>query len=191
MGKIANNIETHGDEEKTAFSFPVTGLMLTREQLNELLDDPHADRALFNTKRSGEIEPNLRALLPHHIEQNFEGATVRLKVGELKFVLKGCKVKEVELKPQNGGNTEVSFKLYLRPEDDKQILALLGHQRREIRIGVADAKVIEKGDGAQKDLDLRDEGSAASGDAGEEFEKSAKEQVAAFNRGKRNGAEAH
>jgi hypothetical protein len=155
LGKVANNIEYRGDEEVTAFDIPVSGILLDLEQVKTLLDDPYADRWLFNETKSGAIEPVTRALEPRVLKDAFEGAKVCFHIGKAEFTLTDCKIQGVTLDPENGGNTKVNLKLRVRPESDKQILLFMGHQNREVSLEIAEAKVSLKGN--KKQLDAFDD----------------------------------
>lgn len=182
IGKIANNIENHGEEEVTAFDIPVTGILMDRPQINALLGESTADRVLFNTKRGGGVEPSLKCFAPFVLKDSYDGATVSFKFGEGakdQFTLKDCKVKGVTLEPQNGGNTVIDLKLRVRPENDKQILALLGHQNRECTLTIAEAKVATNA-AAKKQMDMLD-GGDGKGDE-DEHEAAGEAQAEALRR---------
>jgi hypothetical protein len=194
LGKISNNIENHGDEEVTAFDIPVTGILLDREQLNALLDDSVADRVLFNKTRTGDVQPSLKCFAPFVLTDSFDGAVLSFSFGEAKkenFTLRDCKVKGVTLEPQNGGNTVVSLKIRVRPENDSQILMLMGHQNRGCQLGIAEAKVAttaaaKKQGGLFDTSEGGDDPDAENGtDADQER---ADAQAAGFERGTPNGS---
>ena len=50
MGKISNNLEHHGDEWVTAFTIPITGVMLTKEELNAFMHDKYCHASWFEVK---------------------------------------------------------------------------------------------------------------------------------------------
>jgi hypothetical protein len=162
MGKLSNNIEHHGEKDVTAFDLPISGIELTQEQLNELLDDPQACAALYNTTGTGEIEPAIPLMNPHPLHETFEGALVAFKIGEMEFSLQDCRISKVAIELQRGGVSKVEFSLRVRPEKDKQLTAFLGHQNREIRIDVQDAKIVQKGGRAQPDLFIGGEASTGA-----------------------------
>lgn len=182
LGKIANNIENHGEEEVTAFDIPVTNILLDREQLNALLDDSVADRVIFNKTRAGDVQPALKCLEPFALKDNFDGATIQFNFGTgkgEKFTLKDCKVKAVTLEPQNGGNTVVTMKIRVRPENDNHILQLMGHQNRECTLSIAEAKVATTA-AAKKQMDMLD-GGDGKGDE-DEHEAAGEAQAEALRR---------
>jgi hypothetical protein len=157
MGKLANNIEHHGAEDKNAFDLPITEIELSREQLNQLFDDAHAERALYNTTGTGDIEPALPAINPIKLHEAYK-AVVAFNIGGLEFTLQECKISNLELELQRGGVSKLSFTLRVRPEKDKQFLAFLGHQNRTIKLDVQDATIAEKGGRKQPDLFKGDKG---------------------------------
>lgn len=153
MGKLANNLEKHGEEEVTAFDIPVEGITLRPEAVNQLLEDPYADRWLFNDK-GGTREPSTRKFEPFRLRDTYEGATVSMKFGDDTFTFTECRIKDVELEPRTGGDTLLGFSVRVRPENDKQILQLLGHQNREVNIDITDARIAVKGGRKQQELPL-------------------------------------
>ncbi|MEP7314259.1 MAG: hypothetical protein ABI859_16870 [Pseudomonadota bacterium] len=152
MGKLANNIEHHGAEDKNAFDLPISEIELSLEQLRQLFDDAHADVALYNTTRTGDVEPYLPIMNPHPIHGDFKDAVALFNIGGLEFTLQGCKISKLELELQRGGVSKLSFTLRVRPEKDKQFLAFLGHQNRTIKLDIQDAKLAEKGGREQPSL---------------------------------------
>lgn len=152
--------------------------------MNALLDESTADRVLFNTKRGGGVEPSLKCFAPFVLKDNYEGALVTFKFGEgakEHFTLKDCKVKSVTLEPQNGGNTVIELRLRVRPENDKQILQLLGHQNQECTLTIAEAKVATTA-AAKKQLDMLDGGDGKGGDDEDEHADAGEAQAEALRR---------
>ena len=189
LGKVSNNIENHGDEEVTAFDIPVSGILLSREQVNQLLDDSVADRVLFNTTRTKDVQPSLKCFEPFALKDKFDGATIRFDFGTgkgEKFTLKDCKAKGVTLEPQNGGNTLVALSIRVRPENDAQILQLLGHQNRSCKISISEAKIATNA-AAKKQMDMLD-----GGDGEDEHEAAGRAQAEALSRSTPvNGTQPH
>lgn len=165
MGKLSNNLEKHGEEDVTAFDIPIDGITLRAEQVNALVEDPYADRWLFNDAKDVK-EPNLAKFEPLVMSDAFEGALVSLTMstGQL-HTFADCKIKGVTLQPRRGGDTLVGFSLRLRPENEQQILDLIDHQNATIKIDVQEAKVALKGGRKQQELPLQqgdDSGEAES-----------------------------
>jgi hypothetical protein len=169
LGKISNNLEKHGDEDVTEFNIPVTGIMLSAEQLNAFIGDPHCDRSWFNTKGS------IREPMPwwsrgnFRLKDKFEANVCAIKVSgdrELAFEpekdLPACGIGKIRLKPQVGGFTEMSFQLQLRPGIGKENLLLQEHQNREVRLTVSESRVAQNR-GKQQDLPLDGQPSNGAG----------------------------
>ena len=142
-----NRTEMHGDESTPAADIAVNGLMLSPEELNALLGDQHADRALFNDDR-GVKRPIFRCLKPFRLTEKFKGARVTFVLSVLNdnsspIVLKDCKLSRITLQPCEGGLTMVSLMVQGLPTED-QNGRLFGHLNREITIEIAGGERLEK-----------------------------------------------
>jgi len=153
MGKLSNNLENHGEEEVTAFDIPISGIALTGEEFNALLEDPYADRWLF-TDKADLRESNVTRFKPLELIDTFDDALVQMTINEQQFKFAGARIKGVTFEARRGGDVMLSFDVRVRPENDKEILALIGFQNREIKIDVQDAKIAVKGGRKQQELPL-------------------------------------
>ena len=196
FGKISNNLECHGDDYVTEFNIPVSGVMLTAEQLNDFIGDPYCDKSWFNTTKAKLKEPMAwweRG--DFRLKDSLEADACTVKVSgdrqlefERKDELPACRISRMTLRPQVGGMTELSFQLQVRPGIGKTNLILQEHQNREVRLTVGDAKLVTKSKqqalplGAAEDGDDSEKPDAGDGDA---FAAAAKAQVDAFKRGRR------
>lgn len=156
MGKIANNLENHGGEWVTAFTVPITGLTLTKDELNDFMRDKYCHASWFETQREL-IKPMAwwageSFALSGAIEA--EELTLELS-GERLLVLSAeepedpddaddrgkpaCRLSRIELTPLVGGLTELRFHLYLHPGVGKNNLYLQEHQHREVRLTLLEA----------------------------------------------------
>ena len=175
QGKISNNLEMHGDLEVKVFDMRMEGIVFTGEEVNAFIEDPYADRWIFNSQK--EIrEPNLEGgkihFEPLRVVQQFEKAVVIMTMQSgATHTFHDCRIKNVELEPKRGGETLVSFDLRVKPENDQQLLDLLEHQHHQIKIDVQEAKVVLKGGRAQSELPLSraegDQQPAPEGDSSE------------------------
>lgn len=171
----------HGDDPVTAGDVPVSGIMLGAEELNALLQEPHAHRALF-AKRSGSTldDPLFKGLAPFKLKDKIEAADVVLFVGANSEVKLGlCKLKNVTLEPKTGGLTELSCTIQSTPTLDKRIAVLLDHMDAGVQIEIgyehnAHQPELPMGADAHPDPDAKN------------FEEAAKAQVAAFKRGRKS-----
>jgi hypothetical protein len=155
MGKYSNNLEKHGDEDVPAWQIPFDGVMLTREQVNALYDDEHTDRAWFNQKKGGLLEPMPWTTKgPLYFADKFDGATVSVEVsGERLLEFEDCRFSIETLEPQVGGLTKTKLQIQVHP-DDKQLVLIHQHQNREVKLSIADAKVALKKKSKQAELPL-------------------------------------
>lgn len=175
----------HGEDHVAGADVPISAVLLDPAELNMLLQEPLAHRSLF-AKRAGSTldDPLFKGLKPLQLTDKIEGANVCLFVGiERRAIDLGtCKLKNITLEPKTGGLTELSCTVQTTPTLDKRIAILLEHmdagaqieigyehnaQQGELPMG---ANVVVNGNGAHE------EGAA--------FEAAAKEQVAAFKRGR-------
>jgi hypothetical protein len=180
FGKISNNLEKHGDDWVTAFTIPVSGLMLTKEELNQFMRDKYCHAAWFDTK-AGMTQPQGwwgEEFFP--ISQSFEAEGLTIIVSgdrTLEFEAEeaedqddeddvgrpACEITKIRLTPQVGGHTEMAFSLSLRPDVGKKNLMLQEHQHREVKITLVDAKASEK-NARQGQLPMGAPGAKAEGD---------------------------
>ncbi len=154
---INTRTEKHGDEDIPSADIPITGIMLSAEELNSLLGDPHASRALFNNDK-GVKRPMFRCFKPFRLTEKFEGARVSLALSVLNdngvvVEIKDCKLAKIDLEPCEGGLTAMSLQIQSVPTE-AQIGELFGHLNREISIEIADGKRVEKSGGKQAELPM-------------------------------------
>lgn len=153
MGKISNNLEKHGEEDVTAFEVPVDAIALSAEAFNALIEDPYADRWLFNDKAEMR-EPNAAKFKPLEMLDTFEEAVIVMTLGEKAFTFHDCRIKSVTIDAKRGGDIMLGFSVRIRPENPEQIVTLIDYQNHEIKIDVQDAKVVLKGGRKQQELAL-------------------------------------
>lgn len=155
MGKIANNLEKHGDDDVTAFDIPIA-LVLHKEQYNVLNADQYSDRAFFNTVRGVE-EPadwTRSVTWPLRHAHRYEGASITFVLSDSKeYAFEDCIVDKIQWEPKTGGVLDVTMQVRVRPGSDKQILALMHHQNRPVKVSIAEARIALKR-GLQRDLPL-------------------------------------
>lgn len=163
MGKISNNLEKHGNEWVTAFSIPISGLLLTKDELNAFMCDKYCHTSWFDTKGNLVSPMAWWGEEDFAVSQEFESDALTVIVsGEkpLEFEadrpngdededddeegVPACSLSRITLRPQVGGMTEMRFSLYLRPGIGKTNLLLQDHQHREIKLTLSDAKAAAK-----------------------------------------------
>jgi hypothetical protein len=170
MGKISNNLEKHGDEWKTAFTIPISGIMLTEPELNAFMSDKYCHRSWFESKGSVDHPCAWWGEEEFTVTPQYEAEALTITVGgkELEFEaeepedpddeddkgLPACTLSRITLKPLQGGQTEMRFSLYLRPGVGKTNLLLQEHQHHTISLTLTDAKAAREKEGKQAPLPL-------------------------------------
>jgi hypothetical protein len=159
LGKISNNLERHGEDYVTAFTIPVTELMLSKSELNAFMRDKLCWNSWYDTaKRNSAAEPCAWwGGESFYVGDSYEADKGSITVSgekELEFESTGdpkeddyraaMTISKIKLTPQVGGLTELCASLYLRPGIGKTNLVLQDHQHREVKLTLIDAKVAER-----------------------------------------------
>ena len=148
---INTRTEKHGDEDVTALDIPLSGIAIDEQELNILLQDPHAFGALYDApgKRGTMTEPKLKVLAPLKLKDKIEGAEVSLWIGMAKepVVIRDCKIAKVTLDLQTGGTTLLSVQVQCTPTIDKHITKLLEQLGHAVTV-----EIRVDGYGEQRDL---------------------------------------
>lgn len=153
---INTRAEKHGDEDVPAADIPLAGIMLDEAELNALLNDPYAHRALF-TDRGGHQEPSLPQFEAHTLRDKLEGDTVTLTAGtrNKEIILGDAKLKGLTLEPLSGGATSLSLKIQVSGDAVPGVVGmLLNHLNGHLTVEIADAVAIEKKGDKQQDLPI-------------------------------------
>jgi hypothetical protein len=158
LGKFSNNTEYHGDDWEGAFTFPLTGLMLSHDELNTFLRDKYAHACWYNTRGSlaepmpwwnGECFRVSGAFEAEGLELTVSGDRVLTFTAEephyqdddeADLGRPACVLSKITLTPQVGGLTELAAHLTLHPGLGKDNLLLQEHQHREIKLTLMDAR---------------------------------------------------
>lgn len=158
---INTRTQRHGDEDVPACDVPLVGIMLTAEELGELLGDKHAHKAFFDTKgnRKDPMFPQLESFALKH---KFENANVRIVVNLLnaeEATLSGAKISKILLTPRAGGLTEMACTVQNTLEDSENVNGLLEHLNRDAQVEIADAEIAKEkpakaAKAAQQDLPI-------------------------------------
>lgn len=131
--------EFHGDDPVTASDVPVSGIMLTQAELNDILQEPLASRALF-VRRAGSTldDPLIRGIQALKLIDKIDNASVVVLVGleQTEVDLGNCKLKGITLEPKTGGLTEMGFKIQTTPTLDKRIATLLEHMDAGVMVEI-------------------------------------------------------
>lgn len=153
---INTRAEKHGDEDVPACDIPLAGIMLDERELNALLNDPYAHRALF-TDRKGHQEPSLPMIEAISVREKLEGATVTFVLGtaQAETVIGDAKLKGLTLEPLSGGSTSLSLKIQVSGDPVPALVAaLLQHLNGFVTVEIADAVAVEKKADKQRDLPI-------------------------------------
>jgi hypothetical protein len=164
--KIGRNIncrtEDHGDEDVKGADIRISGVHLEPEELNAMLQEPHAHNALFKARAGSKLtDPMFRCFAPFRLVDKIEHANVVLFFGvagkELKLGI--CKLKGITLDPKAGGMTEMSCLVQATPTLDKRITDLISHMGKAVQIEIGYEHNAE-----QPDLELGAAGRPKDGD---------------------------
>lgn len=146
--------ELHGDEPVPACDIPILGITLDANELNSLLEEPHAHGALFLLRKGVTEEPQFPQLEPFVLKDKIEGARVSLIVGNSVLKLTDCKLKGLTLQPMAGGLTLLSFKIQSSGDGMGGIVGdLVAQLDRTIEIEVTDGERVSK-DSRQAELPI-------------------------------------
>lgn len=184
--KVGNNIQfrTQGkgtEDTTTAGDIGLMDIMLSADELGELLEEVHAHRGLFVSRKG---KPDRPLLWPHVTMLPFKGkiesATVVLFTGvdgkgEIKLGV--CRLKNIKLEPKEGGLTAMRCLVQSVPTLDKRITSLLEHLSGGIQVSIE----YEHNPEQEELVDEKGEAKDASED--DQNEEAARAQADAFNRG--------
>lgn len=114
---INSRSEYHGDDLVPACDFSLSGMMLERPELDELLGEGAYVR-LFDAGNPNLAEPAFRDIKAIVISRKYEGGSVTLVIGtdETKIKIGGAKLNKITLSPQTGGLTALSLQVQCNPD---------------------------------------------------------------------------
>lgn len=117
IGRSVNTrTEMHGEEEIPAQDIPVTGIVLSAEELCALTDEPTAVEGLFKMEEDQYV-PRFTAIDWFPIDHKFIGATIKIGGGVPTTTYKKAKIKSIWCKALGGAMTEIKGTLQVNPED--------------------------------------------------------------------------
>lgn len=165
MGKLSSNTELHGDEYAAGFFQAPFELMLTKEQLNELMGE-HFDRSLFDYPATPGSLPKpvegFARCAPLALTDHYEECNLELRLSGRRLVeFEKCKAKQLVIEPMLGGLTKLRLQVYIPCGLGQENLLLQEHQHREVAIDLH-GKVALKKNPKQQALPLGENG---AGDA--------------------------
>lgn len=155
---INTRTEKHGDEDVPACDIPLAGIMLDESELNALMGDPYAHRALF-TDRKGHAEPSLPQIEALTLRDKLEGATVTIVLSTTgkgtELVLGNAKLKGLTLQPQSGGATSLSLKVQVSGDEVAHTVGeLVAHLNGHITCEISGATAEQTKTSQQQDLPI-------------------------------------
>ncbi len=137
QGKIGKSVNTrtemHGKDEIPGQDIPLSGIILSAEELCVLCDESTAVEGLFRVEEDQYV-PRFLAVSRLPIEHKFENATVKLSGGVPSTTYKNGKIKSIWLKPLGGGLTEMSCTLQVNPENGDPSAQMLINAKVSISI---------------------------------------------------------
>lgn len=156
--KIGSSVNTrsekHGDEDVPACDIPLDGIMLEAEELNTLLADPGAHRALFSKPRNGAPqEPMFKQLKPFVLVDKFTGSVELTLAGQVVLELEDVTLARVRIEPQVGGLTMLSLQVQCAPPVE-DMAHVIGFLNSTADVSITFGKRVEKAARKQKDLEL-------------------------------------
>jgi hypothetical protein len=181
MGKVSNNLERHGADWISAFTIPITELMLTKAELNSLMRDPLCWASWFATGGKAKADEPMPwwGGESFDLHESFEADKAMITVSgarDLEFEATGdpkeddyraaMVISGITLTPRTGGMTELNCKIYVLPGLGKTNLALQDHQHREIKLTVVKARVEDR-EKRQPQLPMGEGGTQSEPAAGE------------------------
>lgn len=147
---INTRAERHGDDNVTALDIPLSEIMLTAEELNALMQEPHAHNVLFDHAKGGSlIEPVFEQVPFLPLAGKIEDATVTLGFNDEELQLVPCNLKRLRLVPRVGGLTSLSCLVQCVPKLDSLVARLLERLNSDVSVSIAC-----EGFGAQQQLPL-------------------------------------
>jgi hypothetical protein len=128
--------EHHGDESVGACDFKLSGVMLDKDDLNELYGDKYYHASLFNQKGKA-LDPMTRKNEPAQFKGKFDQSTVTLWLGLAGEPLKlsDVKLRKITLEPQVGGFTELCLQVQCNP-DEEALAQLYTHQNMDVEVNI-------------------------------------------------------
>jgi hypothetical protein len=126
--------QNHGDDKVPALDIELEGIVLSENELNALLRDPHAVEALFHEPGKGSTlaQPRFPQLTAFKFKEKFKGARVSIWLSGARepIMLTDCNLAKVAIEPQEGGTTLLSCQVQSTQPADKSVAKLweqMGH----------------------------------------------------------------
>jgi hypothetical protein len=171
--------QKHGDEPIPATDIRLSGIEISKDETNALLQERYASRALWAAGGKGKAErPVFEYIEPIKLRDTIESARVSIKVGSTEVKLGVCKLKNVTVAPQLGGVAKMDCTVQATPTIDDRIIELIQRMDGKVRV-----KIEYEHNAEQLEAFEGDEAKKAGDPELKQFEDSAKAQIDGFNRG--------
>lgn len=161
IGKSVNTrTEMLGEEEVPGQDIPLSGILLSVEELIAITDEPTAGQGLFKME-GDQYVPRFLAVDSIPLGHKFVGATVKMSGGVPATTYKNGKIKNIWIKALGGGMTEMSCTLQVNPDNgDPSAQALIN---AKVAVTIKAQLEIETDD--EPELPLDHQNSAGDGEA--------------------------
>lgn len=148
---IQSRAELHGEDSVTAIDIALTDIMLSRDELNEIMREPAASAALFNGTEDKLLEPLFKHIRPLQLAEKIEGASIVITHGVEAETIRLAPVKLAKIKPEPkiGGMTAMSCTVQATPDLDEDLAHLLGRLNSSVEAEIDGGQF-----GAQQELPL-------------------------------------
>jgi len=115
-GSVNTRTEMHGTEEVPGQDIPISGIILSVEELRAITDEETAGEGLFKVEGDQYI-PRFMCFDSLKVAHKFENATIKLSGGVPSTTYKNAKIKGITLTPVGGAMTEMHCTLQVHPEN--------------------------------------------------------------------------
>lgn len=181
---IGFRTQKHGDDPVKAADIRVSGIELTKAEVNTLANDKYADRTLWASGGRGKPErPAVGSFAPRRIREPIETARVAIKVGGEEIKLGVCRLKAIDIEPKVGGVAEMGCMIQATPTIDKRIPPLIA------ATGKARIHIEYEHNAEQLEADVDTDQPKKGDPDAEKFESDAKAQIDAWRNGTPSGGE--
>lgn len=151
IGKSVNTrTEMHGKDEVPGQDIPLSGILLSVDELCAITDEVTAGTGLFKME-GDQYVPRFLAFGPVPVAHKFENATVKMSGGVPVTTYKNGKIKSIYLTPVGGGMTEMSCTLQVNPDNGDPSAQMLINAKVSITLK---AELEQDPDEDQPDLPL-------------------------------------
>lgn len=117
IGKSVNTrTEMHGKEEVPGQDIPLSGMLLSIEEVMAVTDEETAGQGLFKMEGDQYI-PRFMNFGPIPLNHKFENATVKISGGVPNTTYKNGKIKGIHINAVGGGMTEMFCTLQVNPQN--------------------------------------------------------------------------